>query len=89
MDINLRKNKPVIIGELINEFMENHKDKFAGVPTVTELRSIPKKDLNLFSSADYRIPQHEISIWKENGWKLSDCKKFMTLGKNKQVFIKK
>ena len=84
MDINLRKNRPVIIGELINEFMESHKDKFAGVPTVTELRN-PKQ---IMSESDYRIPQHEISIWKENGWKLSDCKKFMTLGKNEQVFIK-
>lgn len=83
MDINLKKNKPVIIGDLIDEFRNNHEDKFSGVPTITELRNKKQQ----MKDSDYRIPKNEISIWKENGWKLSDCGEFMTLGKNKKVYI--
>ena len=60
----------------------------SNVKTVTELRNIPKKDLTFVSSSDYRIPENEISIWNENGWKLSECKTFMTQGKTKKVYIK-
>jgi len=84
MDINLKKNKPVIIGDLIDEFRNNHEDKFSGVPTITELRNKKQQ----MKDSDYRIPKHEISIWKENGWKLSECKTFMTSGKHRKVYIK-
>lgn len=84
MDINLRKNKAVIIGDLIDEFMNRHKDKFSGVPTVTELRSKKQQ----MKDSDYRIPKHEISIWKENGWKYSDCGNYL-IRKKQQVEIQK
>ena len=60
------------------------KNKFSGVPTITELRNQNQQ----MKDSEYRIPTHEISIWEENGWNISDCGQFMTKGKNKKVFVK-